>query len=242
MIYQITSRQNNKIKALASLLKSKGRKEEKAFLVEGFHMLEMALAANVVLEVYTIKELDIDEKIPQYVISEEILKKITVSKNAQGVVAKCRMLESDSIKGSKVLYLDDVADPGNVGTILRSALAFGYKDIIMTEKCASLYNDKVIASTQGAMFKLNIVLGDMSYLSKLQEKGYKVVSTSLASKLYADELPKLDKHILVVGNEGRGVDEKIQSLADFNVIIKIDEMESLNVAIATGIMLYILTK
>ena len=135
------------------------------------------------------------------------------------------------------MLLDNVSDPGNLGTILRTALAFGYNDVILKEGC-SIYNEKVLQSTQGAIFNLNII-------SKFDKKildGYKLIATEIKGSIDLSEIKKPGKHVLVLGNEGHGVSKEILELADQRVRIDIKNIESLNVAVAGAIAMYELSK
>ena len=240
MIYKITSKQNDKVKDAAKLANPSERNKRQQFIVEGFHLLEMALADNSVQSLFTVKEIpNLDPSIPQYIVSEDILKKLSSTKNPQGVVAICSMRKSQQIKGEKVLYLDGVADPGNLGTLFRTALAFGYKDIILDNTC-SMYNEKVISSSQGAIFNLNIVNGDISTLKAL--KDYEVLATEIKGSVSLDEVKPNNKHILILGNEAHGVREEVLKLATKRIRIDIKDIESLNVAIAGAICMYALNK
>lgn len=237
MIYYITSKQNSKIKDVLSLYKNNIREKERKFIVEGFHLLEMALNNNKVESIFTLKQIDnIPENIPQYIISEDILNKISLLKNSQGVLAVVKYNDEKPISSNKILYLDDVSDPGNLGTILRTALAFSYKDIIVSKKCCSIYNEKVIQASQGAIFKLNIIQKDFNYLKEL--KDYQIIATEIKGSITLDKLNKKDKFVLVLGNESRGVRNEILSLSDVRLRIDINDIESLNVAIAGAILMY----
>lgn len=240
MIYKITSKQNDKVKDAAKLFESSERNKRQQFIVEGYHLLEMALENKCVLSVFTIKKiLNLDSNIPQYLVSEDILKKLSSTKNPQGVVAICSMAKPSPIKGDKVLYLDGVADPGNMGTLFRTALAFGYKDIILDNTC-SMYNEKVISSSQGAIFKLNIVSGDISTLKAL--KGYEILATEIKGSIPLKEVKPNNKHVLILGNEARGVSKDILDIAAKRIRIDIQDIESLNVGVAGAICMYALSK
>lgn len=237
MIKEIKSRQNELVKEVAKLSDAKARKQQKLFKVEGFHMLEMAKEANLIHSVFTLKEIkDLESKIPQYLVSEEVLEKLSSTKTPQGVVCVCHLLNEEPIKSDKVLYLDDVSDPGNLGTILRTALAFGYDDVILSKNCCSIYNEKTLQASQGAIFKLNIV-ADLD-LSKLKADGYQILATEIKGSISLEEVAKPKKLILVLGNEAHGVSEEILKLADKRIRIDIDNIESLNVAIAGAIAMF----
>ena len=241
MIKEIKSRQNELIKEVAKLSDASFRKQQKKFKVDGFHMFEMAKEANQLSEVFTLKEIkDLDKSIPQYLVSEEVLDKISSSKSPQGIVSVCKFKVEKPISSNRVLYLDDVSDPGNLGTILRTALAFGFSNVILSKNCCSIYNEKTLQASQGAIFNLNIVL-DKS-LAELKAKGYEILATEIKGSISLNEVKKNDKFILVLGNEAHGVSEPILKLADKHVRIDIDSIESLNVAIAGAIAMYELSK
>lgn len=234
MIYKIESRQNDKIKDLVKLSNAKFSKEQKLFKIEGFHALEMALESGVVKSVFTTKEIkDLDKKIPQYIISKEIMEKVSSAKSPQGVITVCDYLKCSEIHGEKVLCLDNVSDPGNLGTILRTALAFGFNDVVLLGGC-SQYNEKVLQSTQGAIFKLNIV-NDIE-LSELED--YEIIATEIKGSEDLSEIKTNGKFVLVLGNEAHGVSEKVLKIAHKRVRIDIKNIESLNVAVAGAIAMY----
>ena len=235
MIKEIKSRQNELVKEIAKLSDPKARKEQKLFKVDGFHMLEMAKEAKLLHSVFTVKEIK-GLDVPQYLVSEEVLEKLSSSKTPQGVVAVCHLLEEKPIKSDKVLYLDDVSDPGNLGTILRTALAFGYDDVILSKNCCSIYNEKALQASQGAIFKLNIV--NDADLLKLKKDGYEILATEIKGSVSLDEVSKPKKQVLVLGNEAHGVSESILKLSDKRIRIDINNIESLNVAIAGAIAMF----
>ena len=242
MIINISSKQNTKIKEIGKLISDNSyRKERKEFVIEGFHLLEMALEDKLVKAIFSLEPIkNIDEKITNYIVSEDILKKISTQKNPQGVVAICSMRKEKEISHNNVLYLDEVSDPGNLGTLLRTALAFSFKDVILSKGSVSLYNEKTISSSQGAIFRLNIISGDEQNLIDLKEKGYKILATEIKGSVELKNIKKSDKQVLILGNEAHGVNEKILNLADERIRIDINEIESLNVAICGAIMMHYL--
>ena len=240
MIQVISSKQNNLIKEVAKLSNASFRKEKGVYKVDGFHMFEMAKESGDLLYIFATKKVDdLDEKIVQYIVSEDILKKVSSSVSPQGIVSVCKMRSSKDIKNDKVLYLDDVSDPGNLGTILRTALAFGYLDVILSENCCSIYNEKALQSSQGAIYKLNIKIGDD--LNNLKDFGYKVLATEIKGSKSLKEITPPKKHVLVLGNEAHGVSQKVLKIADERIRIDIKNIESLNVAIAGAIAMYSLS-
>ena len=236
MIYKIESRQNQKIKDLVKLSQPKFSKEMKLFKIEGFHALEMANESGVLVSVFVTEEVrGLD--VPQFIVSKDIMKSISYAKSPQGVICVCKYIEEKPFTSAKVLLLDNISDPGNLGTILRTALAFGYNDVILRGGC-SQYNEKVLQSTQGAIFSLNIV----NNFDKQALKDYEIIATEIKGSVEISTINKIGKHILVLGNEAHGVSEEILKLANKRVRIDIKNIESLNVAVAGAIAMYQLTK
>lgn len=238
----ITSKENKKIKELMSLYDNKVRKEKGLFVIEGFHLLQMALKENNVVSIFTLHEIEnIDKSINQYLINEDILKKISKASSPQGVVAVCRLLSANPI-ACNAIYLDDISDPGNMGTILRSALAFSYQNVILSKNSVSIYNEKTIFASQGALFSLNIVNDEDNILSFLKNKGYHIYATSLVNAKNIANFKPLEPFVLIFGNEAHGVSQEVIKLADELIRIDIDNIDSLNVAIAASICMYLFNK
>lgn len=236
MIYKIESRQNQKIKDLVKLSQPKFSKEMKLFKIEGFHAFEMAKESGVLVSVFTTTEIK-NLEVPQYLVSRDIMESISSAKSPQGVISVCKFIEEKPLSSSKVLYLDNVSDPGNLGTLLRTALAFGYNDVILNGGC-SQYNEKVLQSTQGAIFNLNII----SKFDFKNIRDYKIIATEIKGSVDISTVGQIGNHILVLGNEAHGVSKEILDLADKRVRIDIKNIESLNVAIAGAIAMYELSK
>ena len=241
MIIKITSKANSKIKDVVKLTKPSYQKEKGLFLAEGYHLFEMAKEEGLIDSVFTLKEVKgLDPLIPQYIIDEEILEKISSLTTPQGIITIVKLPKEKEISSRKILYLDDISDPGNMGTIFRTALAFGYDDIVITKGSVYPYSSKVIQASQGAIFKLNILTEDNYYLPRLKSLGYDVVVTYLKDAIDIETTPKFDKFVLVLGNEAHGVGEDVLSFATYKVKIDIKNIESLNVAIAGAIAMYTL--
>lgn len=231
----ITSRNNPKIKEAASYIGGKGD----YFLVEGFHMVEMALLHESVLAIFSLKPYT--DKVKNYLVNESVLDKLTSSKTPEGIVALCKKKDEKSLSSARVLILDGVADPGNVGTLCRSALAFGFNDIILGERCASIYNEKTLMASQGAVFALNLVKTNdlVSYIKKLRKEEYKIFGTSLSSSYPLSEAHKnVSKMAIILGNEGKGVRKEVLAETDCNLRIEMENIDSLNVAMAGSILMY----
>lgn len=243
MIQKISSRQNERIKEIVKLSQKSIKDEKKLFIIEGFHLLEMALNEGLLDSVYSLSIInEIPDDIPQYIVTKEVMEKISKNKSSQGVLALCKMKTEKEITSNHVLYLDDISDPGNLGTLLRSALAFNYKDVILSKNCCYLYNEKVVQASQGAIFTLNILVRDFSILNDLKNKGYSLLVTSLKNAVDINEINDKEKHVIVLGNEAHGVSDKIMNIADKLIKIKINDIDSLNVSIAGAIAMYVLGK
>lgn len=237
---EITSLTNDKVKQWVRLQDKKQRDKQQLFLVEGEHLVEEAMRFNLIE--YLIVEIGFayDCKDYQtYYVSSEIMKKISASVSGSKVIACCHFMQSNDNMHNKVIALDGVQDPGNLGMIIRSAIAFGYRDIILSNASVDIYNDKVIRSTQGALFQMNVVRGNIKdiLLSK-QEEGYHVYGTALKNAKSLQQVTKQDKHILVFGHEGKGISKEILALTNTNIFIEMENFESLNVAAAASICMY----
>ena len=235
MINIISSKNNQKIVHASKLQNKKYIDEYHEFLIEGKKVLEMAIKENLVKEVFTIKEMRLPYNIPQYLVSEEIIKKISNNVNPEGVVAICQTLDNKAPeKMDKVVYLDNIQDPGNMGTLIRTALAFNYDALILSKGSVSIYNPKVIASSKGAIFSLPIIEGDLLDY----KKDHVIIASSLNDQsIELDELKKIDRFILVLGNEGHGISSIVEKNSDIFVKIPISNIDSLNVAVAGGILM-----
>ncbi|MFA7221960.1 MAG: RNA methyltransferase [Bacilli bacterium] len=242
MIKYITSRKNQIVQKTISLRNNKKSQEEKKFVIEGEHLFEMAIKANNICYIITTKHINnVDENIDQYIVTKDIIEKISTSKSAPDVIAVCNYI-NDSIKlSNNLIYLDNIQDPGNLGTILRSALAFSNFDILISNDSVNKYNDKAIQASQGAIFNLNIENSDIDKLKKLKTQGYKIVVSILskdAIKLDDFKFDTNEKYVFVFGNEGQGIKKEIIDLADYKVFIEMSNIDSLNVGVAASIILY----
>lgn len=243
MIQTITSRNNDRIKDIAKLKEVAYRNEKEMFLIEGFHLLEMALSQNLVVTVLSTKEIaKMPEHIEQIIVTDEIIEKLSGQKNPQGVVAVCHYLKSKQTLGNRILFLDDVADPGNVGTLIRTALSFDFTSVVMTDKCASAYNEKVISASQGAIFAINIVKTDVTILAFLREKHYQIIATSLQATKTIEQLVPKAPLAVILGNEAHGISAAALAYSNENILIPISHIDSLNVAIAGGIVMYYVSR
>ena len=238
MSERITSRKNQRIVDAAKYCGHPGDK----FLVEGFHTVEMALRDGLVEAIFSLQEYP-SPSVPLYLVTPEIIEKLSYTRNPEGIVALCHKKKSKALESSRVLFLDDIQDPGNIGTLLRTALAFGFRDVISTRKCCDPYNPKALLAGQGALFSLNLLLeaDGLEEVEALKKEGYYVVGTSLERAISLTDFAMPEKKIaLILGNEGQGVRKEILAKTDINIKIPIASIDSLNVGVAGGILMHAL--
>lgn len=247
-----TSVNNPQIKAIGKLNQKKYREESGYYLIEGFHLVEEALKARVKYrEILATEEAlsrlaqqglayDEDKLIK---ISQSVASHLSSTKNSQDIfmTVKINQPEHFDFSYGKWVLLDDLADPGNVGTIIRTADAAGFDGVILSNKTVDLYNPKVQRSMQGSQFHLNLIKADLpEAIASLQAADIPVYASLLdpSAKQLGDFAP-VAQVALIIGNEAHGVSPEIAALADEKLYIPIKgRAESLNAAVAAGIMIY----
>ena len=175
----ITSTNNNTIKTLIKLKQKKYRNQFGYYLIEGEHLVNEALKANQVECIITTKPLKSNLEVIE--VSEEVMAKLAFTKSPSNIMAKCKIDSNNELMMKKrYLILDDLQDPGNIGTLIRSALAFGVDQVILSKNCVDLYNDKLLRAMQGANFHISCIYGDLTeIIEKLQANGVVVVGSAL---------------------------------------------------------------
>ena len=249
-IINITSTSNETIKYFISLNDKKTRMNAKRFIVEGYHLVNEASKTNLLEAIISTdeKELKKINNVKRYLVNDAIINKIATTKNPQNILGIVKMLDHNItnllpiIKGNKtkLIMLDDVNDLGNLGTIIRTAAGLGYDGIIMSPNTVDLYNEKVIRSTQGVMFKIPIIKANLQEIIKLLKKE-KVfcIGTALTNAKDVKHITKKDKFAICLGNEAKGISKEVLDNMDENVKIAMkNDVESLNVSIAAGIIMY----
>ena len=239
----ITSLENNKIKKYIKLKQKKYREIDKLFLVEGEHLTEEAYKSNLLFDLLVLDGYNPNIDFPYTNVTSLIMKKLSNMESIPMVIGVVKIRDSKELFGSHVLLLDDVQDPGNLGTIIRSCVAFNVTDIVLSLNTVDLYNDKVIRASQGMIFKLNIIRKDLtSVIDEFKKQDYLILGTNVKNGVDAKGINPL-KYALIMGNEGQGVKKEIQDMCDKNIYIKMnDQCESLNVGVATSIILYELNR
>ena len=247
---EIESKNNNLFKEIKKLKEKKHRIKSNKYLIEGLRFVEEAIKSKVSIDSIIFTEsfkeknpdlfLKINENIKLIQMNETLLKQLCSTENPQGIVGVINMQNKELKSGELVVLVDKVQDPGNLGTIIRTAHAAGVNGIILTKGTVDIYNDKTIRSTMGSIFYVPIIYdNDLSFLMNLKSEGFSLVATSLEeSKNFFDE-DLSGKVILSVGNEGNGISNEIFDLADKKVKIPMPGgAESLNVGVATSIILF----
>lgn len=229
----ITSLKNEKVKYWYNLRNKKFRDQERRFLIEGDHLINEAKNQNLVIETISIVDKNAD-----YFVTKEIMEKISEQKSISYNAAVVRFIPEDSITGN-VLILDGVQDPGNLGTIIRSCIAFGVSNIILSDNSVDLYNSKVIRATEGMIFNINVLRRNLiEFIPIVKNLGYKIVGTDVKNGINIKDINK-ENIAIVMGSEGQGLSNEVKNMCDNFVYIKMDNAcESLNVGVATSILLY----
>ncbi len=234
----ITSANNQLIKDCAKLKQKKFRNLNNQYLVEGHHLVNEALMAGVLNTVFFTEELNFEFE-NSYLVTDDVMRKLSSVEAPQGILGVCNKVQNQRIS-DRVLLLDNLQDPGNIGTLIRSCAAFGFNTII-ANNTVDFFNDKVIRSSQGAIFK--IALFNASVIDFVKENSdYHFIATDLKAKNDLSDFSIDNEKVgLILGNEGQGISEDLLELADAKVKIRMADMESLNVAVAGSIFMYQLT-
>lgn len=235
----ITSLDNLKVKKYVKLKNKKYRDIEKMYLVETNHLVEEALNHQVLVDLLVLENEQVSYNFNYTYVTKEIMKKLSNLETIPKVIGVVKMLEPSNNLGNSILLLDDIQDPGNLGTIIRSSVAFNVSTIVLSLNCVDLYNEKVIRSTQGMLFKINIMRADLKeIIANLKKDNYLILGTNVKDGVDVKNI-KVNKYALIMGNEGKGVKEELLALCDKNLYIKMNNnCESLNVSVATSILLY----
>lgn len=239
---EIISVNNPLIKELGLLKNKKERLIKQQFIVEGYHLVEEAYNKGGLLQVLTTNDEINYSDIEIIKTTDVVIKKLSSTKEPQGIIGIAKMPVFEKRNYEKYLVLDDISDPGNLGTIIRSSLALGIEALIISPDTVDEYNDKVLRATQGAIFKMPIFREDLTKaLHNLKERKIPVLVTSLNTASDLTTMERMDKFALVLGNEARGVKQEYIDMAD--KVIKImmhNNVESLNVAMSAGMIAYYL--
>ena len=251
----ISSKENELIKHIKKLKDKKERDSSNEYVIEGIKLIQEAIQENVnIKQIIVCDDCDKTESIPKDLmyeiakydciyVTKKVFKYISEVQEPQGILAVIEKNNSDveiDYTQDIIVALDDVQDPGNLGTILRTVDSIGLTQILVSKGTADSYNPKVVRSTMGAIFRIKIIeFEDLEKtLKEIKKHKFKVVVTSLQTENSIYEI-NYNKKVIVIGNEAKGVEKNIQELADEKIKIPmLGKTESLNASVATGIVLY----
>ena len=249
-MHSISDISANKIKEITKLHQKKYRDESGLFIAEGKKALEEFLTSDVeIVEIYALKGLEnVNSKLPVKIIDEKSMKKISTTSSVCEVltVAKKKIIDLKKFQTyKKIVLLDEISDPGNLGTIIRSAAAFNVDGIILFGNCTDVYSSKVIRSTAGNFFKTPIV--EIKSIDELKQNfpSYKLIATALSKEnnIEIKDCNKYDKYIVMFGSEDNGLRPELTKIAERNIKIEMSKnVESLNLSVSVSVILYELFK
>ena len=246
-VKRITSAQNEYIKNLAKLKEKKHREVQRLFIAEGEHLVEMALLSHFKIESIVLSDSYYEKYADKYntdmvVVPDSLFLKFSDAKTPQGILAVIGLPENESADFSgKYIYCDNLQDPGNVGTVIRTADAFSFSGVILSAGSADVYSPKVIRSSQGSLFNIKVITGkDISYIKEAKKNGVFITSTALyGESVRLCDMKVADNQIFVIGNEGSGVSKEILEISDEVAYIPMTgKAESLNAGVAASILMY----
>lgn len=235
----IESINNEKVKYWRKIRTNKYIKEYGEYIVEGEHLVEEAIKSGKVKYLILLDGTCYESDVNKYYVNEKVMNSISLLKSVPNVMCVVKINEDIKNFGKKVVILDDIQDPGNVGTIIRTAYAFNFDTVIVSDKTASIYNDKVIRATQGMIFHINVITENVvTAINELKKEGFKVYSTTMNGNVIIENVND-EKFAFVLGNEGTGISEEVKNICDASIKIPMNEKcESLNVAISGAIIMY----
>lgn len=257
MMIPIVSRDNKTLKMIRSLQRKKGRCETGLYFVEGVRMVEEALRwaedaikAIIVSETFAQKNQAFVETLDEngktvYTAKESLFQEICNTEAPQGIGAVLAIpgnMMHDFSDDSFLLILDGVSEPGNLGTMIRTAEAAGVDAVLLLKGCADLYNPKVVRSTMGSLFRVPCLPGaEAETAARLKADGFSIIATALQDSVSIGDAKVKGKRAIVIGSEAFGVSEEMLNLSDIRVRIPMEgEVESLNAGVAAGICMYLL--
>ena len=245
----LTSLKNPRVLAWRSLKDPKGRRAHGCFLVEGERMVGEALRASFPVEALLLRmghplPEGVPDSLPVFFLPDHVLAAVCDTRTPQGIAAVLRT-EPRPLSGQKFIALDGLQDPGNVGTILRTADAAGFDGALLSPDCADVFSPKVLRATMGSIFRVGLAFPEdlAARLENMKQEGFSILSSQLDGEPFYDRRGVQPRLVLVIGNEGNGVSEAVRRAATHRLRLPMrGGAESLNAAIAAGIMMYELTR
>lgn len=235
MIIESVSNQNFKL--INKLKMKKYRDKENSFIIESRKLVDEAIASSADIDfIFLRKGVAFESPHKTLVFSEALFDKLSSMTSPDGIGAVAKKKKEREVDSSKILLLDGINDPGNIGTMIRTSEAFGFRDIILMPGTVDIYNEKSLRASMGSIFRLNIVEMDYEEIKKLKTS-YKILAADMDG-LDIREYEKKSKMILAIGNEANGLSKNIRDLTDEFIKIPMEgEIESLNAAIAASIIM-----
>ena len=239
----ITSLDNKKIKYLNKLKDKKFRDTEGLFIIETKNLIEEAYQSNLLEEIYLLEDSNLEFEVPTYYVTKEVMQKISSLKSPSKCLGLVKKIAPRDYQ-NRLLILDNIQDPGNLGTIIRSAVAFNIDTIVLGNTCVDLYNDKTIRASEGMLFKINILRKDLtSFLEELKKNNYTLYGTDVTGGKVLNTVTFSSKCGIVIGSEGKGISPEIKKLINQNIYIPMSyQTESLNASVAASIIMYEMSK
>lgn len=249
----IDSPQNSQLQKLLKLQKSQTKNSVAEFVIDGDHFCQLANREKKLLSLWMTPP--VFEKLTWtpaphvkiYLVSPRVVQKISQVKHSSGIIGVCQKPRLRLETNHNLLIIDRLQDPGNLGTLMRSAAAFNFLTIVVSSDTVSFYNPKVLRATQGLIFKLNLLTTNdlKSFLVSIKQQNYQVIGTFLHTDLPSIPTFKTvnQRQALLIGNEGQGLEPHWLSFIDYNFVIDMNpEVESLNAAVAGSIIMYQLSQ
>ncbi|AHI54023.1 RNA methyltransferase, TrmH family [Spiroplasma sabaudiense Ar-1343] len=239
---KITAISNQLIQDLLLLRQAKFQKEKGLFLIEGENLIKEAIINQQLVKLLTNGTSPdwVPDFVEKFEVTPEIIKKLSDTKSPQNFIGVVAIKEKEFDWTHNILVLEDIQDPGNMGSLIRSAKAFGYSTIVASPSCVSFFNPKVIRSTQGYIFSTNLkTMNLVDFLTIARSKKYQIIGTNIHEKSSPlESITSNNKKVLLLGNEGKGLSSIISKFISTNFVIEMNEqVESLNVSVAGAIIM-----
>lgn len=253
MIEQVIESYNNKIAKHTKKLKSKKYRDKSGeYIIDGLRIVKHALELNNIVKYIIVSEefrktdhyfeiSDLLEDIKVYIVHKNMMSEFSETESPQGIIAVIEKVEKNIKELGSVLILDRIQDPGNIGTLIRTADASGFETVIISKGSTDPYSQKALRSSMGSIMNLNLKFSEdlIEDIKSMQSDGYKIYSAALENGVDYKQINYNNKKSLIIGNEANGIDKEILELSDQSVFIPMHgKVESLNASIAGGILMF----
>lgn len=235
----ITSVDNSRIKDIKKLQMRKYRERTGQFLVEGEHLVLEAYKRGCLETLILLEGYENYLAVDKIQVTDNVLRYLSELETPQPMIGVCHKKELSGTKGN-IIILDNIQDPGNLGTIIRSAVAFNFETVVLSSNSVDVYNSKVVRASQGLLFNVDIIVGDLKeVIPKLKEVGYQIYGTKVTNGKSVKSIAKKSLFAIIMGNEGNGMSDVASDLCDEFIYIDMNKnCESLNVGVAASILMY----